>query len=175
MKKLHFSVQINAKKEKVWDVMLGDATYREWQGSVWEGSYYKGDWSEGSKVLFLAPHLAGPEESGWIGKVKENRKYEFISIEEIGHVSDGVERMTSEDERALFPMYQNYTFVDKNGGTEILIDIDFLDEYETIDGIGSLGDIKTIDGLSVRDEDRIYLERAWTKGLKAIKEIAERV
>ncbi len=175
MQKLHFSVQINAKKEKVWDVMFGDATYKEWKGSVWEGSYYKGDWSEGSKMLFLAPHLTGPEESGWIGRVSKNRKYELMSIEDIGHVSDGVEHIISKDERKSLPSYEDYTFVDKDGGTELLIDVDFLDEYETIDGIGSLGDRKTIDGLSVRDEDKAQLERTWSKGLKAIKEIAERV
>ncbi|MDQ5893468.1 MAG: hypothetical protein QG640_480, partial [Patescibacteria group bacterium] len=30
MQKIHFSIQINAPKEKVWDTMLGEATYREW-------------------------------------------------------------------------------------------------------------------------------------------------
>jgi hypothetical protein len=98
-----------------------------------------------------------------------------MSLENIGRVSDEVEHIISKDERKSLPPYQNYTFVDKDWGTELLIDIDFLDEYETIEGIGSLGDLKTIDGLTVREEDKARLEQAWSKWLKAIKEIAERV
>lgn len=39
--KLHFTITINAPKEKVWDTMLQDTTFREWtapfnpNGSSW--------------------------------------------------------------------------------------------------------------------------------------------
>ena len=44
MEKLHFSISIKAPKEKVWDTMLNDVTYRQWT-SVFNppGSYYEGD------------------------------------------------------------------------------------------------------------------------------------
>ncbi|MEX2593834.1 MAG: hypothetical protein WD426_13755 [Anditalea sp.] len=37
--KLHFSKRINAPKEKVWDTMLKDETYREWTSAFTEGSH----------------------------------------------------------------------------------------------------------------------------------------
>jgi len=163
MQKLHFSIQINAKKEKVWDVMLGDATYREWSRSYYiAGSYYVGDWSEGSKMLFMSTHYTGPEESGWISRINENRKYEFISIEHIGSVSDGKEDTTSEDVKLYLPSYENYTFVDKDGGTEVLIDIEIPDD-------------KIMHDLSLLDGYKNGLEEKWPKVLKAIKELSERV
>ena len=63
MTTLHYLIFINAPKEKVWDTMLKDETYREWTKPFCEGSYYRGDWSEGSKIIFLGPDpktLIGP-------------------------------------------------------------------------------------------------------------------
>lgn len=39
MNKLHFEVHINAPKEKVWNMMLEDATYRQWTEVFMPGSY----------------------------------------------------------------------------------------------------------------------------------------
>lgn len=82
MEKLHFSVQIKAPKEKVWDTMLDDETYRKWTTAFSPGSYYEGSWDEGSKILFLAPDENG-KLSGMTSIIAENRPYEFISIKHI--------------------------------------------------------------------------------------------
>ena len=46
MQTQHFSIMIDAPKEKVWHSMLDDETYRDWTAAFSEGSYYEGAWEE---------------------------------------------------------------------------------------------------------------------------------
>ncbi len=71
MEKQHFSIVIKAPKEKVWNTMLEDDTYRKWTEPFAPGSYYKGDWSKGSKILFLAPGEKGRDGNGEPDKRKQ--------------------------------------------------------------------------------------------------------
>jgi hypothetical protein len=129
MQKLHFSILINAPKDKVWHSMLDDKPYREWTKAFNEGSYYQGSWEKGSKILFLAPDPKTGEEGGMVSRIAENKPYEFISIEQLGIVQNGVEDTTSEAARKWAPAFENYTFNDKDGATEVLVDIDTEDEH----------------------------------------------
>lgn len=128
MQTLHFSVTIDAPKEKVWHAMLDDEPYREWTKVFSEGSYYKGSWEKGSKILFLGPDLKTGEESGLVSQIVDNKPYEFISVEHLGIISNGVEDTTSEEARKWTPAFENYTFTDKDGATEVLVDMDSADE-----------------------------------------------
>jgi uncharacterized protein YndB with AHSA1/START domain len=150
MQKIHFSIHINAPREKVWNTMLSEDTYPKWTSVFNPGSYFKGGWEEGSKILFLGPNPDGSGEGGLVGSIKENRLHEFVSIEYLGIVSNGIEDTTSEEARKWSPAFENYTFVDKDGGTEVLVDIDVADEY------------------------KIMFEEMWPKGLQMLKELAER-
>jgi hypothetical protein len=129
MQKLHYSITINAPKEKVWHTMLDDATYREWTADFSPGSYYEGDWSKGSKIVFLGPDPQTGEIGGMVSRIAENKPYEFISIQHVGMIKNGVEDTTSEEVKKWFPAFENYTFKEHNGVTEVLIDLDSLDEY----------------------------------------------
>jgi len=150
MQKIHFSIHINAPREKVWDTMLSDATYRQWTSAFNPGSYYKGSWEEGSKILFLGPNPDGNGEGGMVARIKENCIHEYISIEHNGVISNGVEDTTSEEARKWAPAYENYTFIDKDGGTEVSVDMDIVDEYKTM------------------------FEEMWPKALGLLKELAEK-
>ncbi len=151
MKKLHASILINAPREKVWEVMLSDATYREWTAAFNPGSYFVGDWSTGSKILFLGPNPDGtPGEGGMVSRIKENRRPEFMSVEHLGLVSNGVEDTESEAAKKWSPAFENYTFNEKDGGTELLIDIDVEEEYYAM------------------------FEEMWGKALPLLKTIVER-
>lgn len=130
MEKLHFTTQINAPREKVWNTMLEDASYREWTAAFNPGSYYKGDWSEGSKILFLGPNPENGQEGGMVSRVAENRLHEFVSIEHLGIYSNGIEDTTSEEARKWAPAFENYTFIDKDGGTELQIDLDIMPDFK---------------------------------------------
>ncbi len=150
MEKLHFEIHINAPREKVWDTMLADATYRIWTTPFSPGSYYKGDWSEGSKIIFLGPHPDGGGEGGMVSRIKANRLHEFISIEHIGMVQNGVEDTTSDEVKKWTPAFENYTFTPKDGGTMVLVEMDINEEYKTM------------------------FEGMWPKSLAILKELCEK-
>ncbi|OGU30545.1 MAG: ATPase [Ignavibacteria bacterium GWA2_35_9] len=148
MEKLHFKIDINSPKENVWNTMLDDKTYRAWTEAFAPGSYYKGDWNKDSKILFLAPGEKG--EMGMVSRIKENRKYEFISIEHLGVVNEGKEDTTSDEVKGWAGALENYTFKEKDGLTEVLVDMDINDEYKDM------------------------FEGMWPKALQKLKELSEK-
>ena len=136
MEKLRQSIFINAPRERVWDVMLSPDTYSQWTSAFSPGGYYKGDWSQGSKILFLGPGPDGSGEGGMVSRIRENRLHEFISIEHLGIVQNGVEDTESEAAKKWAPAYENYTFAEKDGGTELSVEMDIEEkEKENFDGM----------------------------------------
>ncbi len=130
MKHIHLSAFIKASPEKVWSTMLEDATYRQWTEAFNPGSYYQGSWDQGAKIVFLGPSPEGPGEGGIIGRIKENRLHEFVSIEYFGEVANGVEDTESENAKKWVGATESYTFSAKDGGTELVVDLDVMDEYK---------------------------------------------
>ena len=129
MERLHFSIDINAPREKVWKTMLDDQTYREWTTPFMPGSYYEGDWSEGSKITFLGPGEDG-KLGGMVARVKENRPPERVAVEHYGVVHDGVEDTSSAEAEGWAGAEEAYTFRQKDGSTEVLVDVDTAAEYK---------------------------------------------
>lgn len=144
MTDLHYTLRIAAPREKVWNTMLEDTTYREWSSVFMPGSHFVGDWSEGSKMLFLGPGAPEEKEGGMAAIVAGNRPQEFISLQYHAEIRDGVE----------VPMegtgYENYTFADIDGDTQITIDL-----------------------LNLPDEYQEMFDAAWPKALEKLKELAE--
>ncbi len=150
MQKLEKTIFINAPKEKVWDIMLGKDTYEEWTKVFCPTSTYEGDWSEGSKMLFLGTDENGENEGGMVSRVAKNVPYEYISVEHLGIIEKGVEDTTSEKAKSWAPAFENYTFNEKYGGTEVAVDQDLDDKY-----IKEFGEM-------------------WDKALEKLKELAEK-
>lgn len=132
MEQLKFSIKINSPKAKVWHVMLNDETYRIWSEIFHPGSYYKGRWDEGSRIDFLGPTENG--EMGMITRIKANRKEEHISIEFLGMYINGEEDYSSPEALAWKGGTENYTFIEENGFTELIILTEateqFVDEFK---------------------------------------------
>jgi uncharacterized protein YndB with AHSA1/START domain len=149
MQKLHYSISINAPIKKVWDTMLQDETYRQWTSAFNAGSYFKGNWENGSKMVFLGPDPETGKEGGMVSRIAENRPYEFISIEHIGIIHDGVEDTTGEEAKKWTPAFENYTFTEKDGVTTLDIEMDSLEENAEM------------------------FDEMWPKGLQKLKEVAE--
>jgi uncharacterized protein YndB with AHSA1/START domain len=152
MAKLHFSIVINMPKEKVWNAMLKDYPYRAWTQVFGPGSHYVGDWGEGSKILFLAPDENG-QMSGMIGRIKENRTNEFVSVEYIGVVLAGKEDTSSEEAKKWAGALESYTFKDVDGKTELLVDIE---------------------AAHVEEEFVEMFQELWPKALDKLKRLVER-
>ncbi len=151
MEKIYFSIEINASKQKVWDTMLDDATYRMWTKAFHPGSYYVGNWNEGSEIRFLGPDENGNLDAGGMySKIKENRRYDFISIEHLGIITQGVVDTTSDEVKKWAPAFENYTLEEIQGGTRLSIDMEISKEY------------------------RMQFEEMWPKALLTLKELSEK-
>ncbi len=156
MQKLHFKIQIQAPREKVWKTMLEDATYREWAKEFNAGSRYEGSWDEGSEIKFVGSDEDGHEYGGMYAKIKENRLHEYISIEYLGLIGlDGTIDTTSDEVKKWTPAFENYAFNEIvsgefSGGTELSVDVDTNDEYKEM------------------------FEKMWPKALLALKELSEK-
>jgi len=125
MEKMNFNVVINAAPEKVWKVLWTDDTYRKWTSAFTEGSHAETDWKQGSKVLFL-----DGKGQGMVSKIAENRPNEFMSIEHLGEIKDGVEDVTSNRVKEWAGSHENYTLKKVNGKTELHVDMDMNDEFK---------------------------------------------
>ncbi len=124
MEKLNFNVNINAPREKVWQILWGDETYPAWTAAFCEGSRAETDWQQGSKVLFL-----DGEGCGMVSEVAQRVDNEYMSFRHLGEIKDGVEDTTSERVKAWAGATENYTLKESNGATELLIDTDITEEY----------------------------------------------
>lgn len=145
MKKLEFKTTINAPREKVWSTLWDDATYRQWTTAFSPSSYAITDWQKGSKAIFT-----DGSGSGMVSRIAENIPYEYMSIEHLGEVKDGVEDTTSDKVKDWAGAHENYTLKDVNGATELTVDMDIDEQYADM------------------------FNDMWPKAMVKIKEIAER-
>ncbi len=152
MGKLYFSIVINAPKEKVWNIMLGEDSYRAWAEVFAPGSHYVGDWNKGSKILFLGPDKTG-KMSGMVSRIKENRLYDYVSIEHLGIVQDGKEEISSAAAQGWAGALENYTFKERGGATEVQVDLV---------------------GMDVLKEFKEMFQTIWPKALQKLKALAEK-
>jgi uncharacterized protein YndB with AHSA1/START domain len=125
MKTLHFSIDIRASRQTVWDTMLGRESYRLWTTEFAEGSFFEGSWEPGTRMRFLVP-----SGEGMVSEVAEHRPQEFLSLRHIGFVKDGVEDTESEMVKAWTPAYENYTLSYAGLSSHLTIDIDVTPEFE---------------------------------------------
>ncbi len=145
MEKQQFTITINAPREKVWNVLLGEKTYLEWTSVFAEGSQVKTDWKKGSKALFL-----DGKGNGMVSRIAENIPNEFLSIEHLGEIHDGKEDLTSERVSQWSGAHENYTLKSDNGKTNLVVDMDITEEFSEM------------------------FSQLWPKALKKVKEISER-
>jgi uncharacterized protein YndB with AHSA1/START domain len=126
IQKLHFSITINAPKEKVWDTMLDKETYKAWVNAAWPGSYYEGEWKEDSDLKFI-----GPDGSGTKAMLVEHVPYEHSFVKHVAVLeSGGKEDTTSDNAKSWIGTTERYTFTEKDGVTELAIDIETTPEWE---------------------------------------------
>lgn len=138
------NLEINAPKEKVWDVLLQDDFTRIWYAEFSEGTRAETDWQLGSKVIFR-----DNSGTGLLGTVLVNRPPEVLSVEYLGLVNGSTEDYDSEEARALKGSRETYRLSDKDGATQVAVEVDMAEEYYEM------------------------MSEAWDKALVKIKELAE--
>ena len=124
MQKQSFKILINAPREKVWNILWTDSTYRAWTSVFGEGSHAETDWNKGSKVLFL-----NDKGSGMVAVIEDKIPNEFMSFKHLGEVKDGVEDTQSERVQQWAGAHENYTLNSSDGKTELSVDMDITEEF----------------------------------------------
>ncbi len=146
---MEFNIEINASREKVWDVLFGEKTYPIWTTAFSEGSSVQTDWKKGSKALFL-----DSSNRGMVSKIVENVPNEFMSIEHLGMYDNGVEDYDSEQVKSWAGAKENYTLTDLGGKTNLDIFMEMDESEENKQMIDMFAEM-------------------WPKALAKVKELAE--
>ncbi|CAL1519050.1 SRPBCC domain-containing protein [Chitinophaga sp. MM2321] len=144
MKKLAFSITINASPQKVWDIIVGQDTYGQWTAPFAEGSSVETDWKKGSKALFL-----DGKGSGMVSEIVESIPGEFLSIHHLGEVRNGVEDPTAYQGNEWGDALENYTLKSLDGKTVWQVSLDMPDDFVA------------------------YMEETWPLAQAKVKELAE--
>lgn len=126
MQKLHFTIELSAPKEKVWEALWEDSNYRIWSNTFCEGSYAETDnWKEGSKVLFLSPG-----GNGMVSEVAKNIPNELMLFKHLGEVKNGIEDTSSENVKAWAGAIENYALSEEDGKTILTVSLDSTEEFK---------------------------------------------
>lgn len=149
MQEIQYEVTINATPERVWNVMLADATYRDWTSQFCPGSYFEGDWSEGSTIRFLGPDPNTGELGGMVSRIEKHDHPRHLVIKHVGVVSNGENVFEGPEVEAWAPSLEEYFFEPTPGGTLLTVRTDTADSY--------------VD----------YFNETWPKALARLKELAE--
>lgn len=122
MKRLEFSVEIKASKEKVWDILWNDESYRVWTASFIPGSYYEGEIIQGNNIRFLSPG-----QHCLFAVVEKVIPFQSIHFMHFGLVLDGV----SQDKTFQDDSIEYYDLLEIESGTKLTVKINTEDEYIT--------------------------------------------
>ena len=122
LNQMHFDIDIDAPREKVWRVLWDDASFRDWSSVFAEGSYAVSDWKEGSTVQFIDPS----NNSGMQAIIEKKRPNEFISFRHEAELKDGKVQPPA----AWSGAHENYTLTSSNGRTLLKVDLDAADEHQ---------------------------------------------
>ncbi len=127
--KINFSITIDAPRQRVWDVMFDDKSYGEWTSAFSPSSTFEGDWSEGSRIRFVGKDENG-NLCGMSSRIVANRKLEFVAIEHLGTISNGIDETAGTSDWA--GAREDYHFSEANGVTTVRVEQDMVAEYEAM-------------------------------------------
>lgn len=151
MEKLQFKTSINASASKVYNVMLGlsdKSNYEAWTALFNPTSSFEGTWEKGSKMLFVGQDENG-DKGGMVSRIIENIPNKFVSIQHYGLVQGNVEVTEGPEVEKWANGFENYTFEENNGVTNIIVDLDTTVEFVE------------------------YMNEAYPSALEKLKEICE--
>ncbi|MDQ5950915.1 MAG: hypothetical protein QG639_192 [Patescibacteria group bacterium] len=123
MNDLQFSVEIQATKEKVWDTLWQDQTFRDWASIIDPGTYMVGGLKEGNEIQFISA------ENGYgvTSLVEKVTPGEFLLLR---HSADTQEAGKRERDKQWTGTQEKYTLVEKDGTTTLVVEFGVPPELE---------------------------------------------
>lgn len=123
MKKIQFSIEINAAKARVWETLWEDITFRDWANIIDEGTYMKGVMKEGNEIQFISS-VSGYGVTDLVEKLNPN---DFVLFR---HGADTKESGQQEREKEWTGGTESYSLAEKNGVTTLIVKTDVPKEQE---------------------------------------------
>lgn len=131
MKRIQYTVDINAPIELVYDRMLGltsKASYEQWTAAFNPTSTFEGKWEKGSKMLFVGTDENGAK-GGMVSRIVDVIPHQFVSIQHIGMMQDGKEITEGPEIEQWANGFENYTFSATDGKTTVTVDLDTTEDF----------------------------------------------
>lgn len=122
MKEVQFKVEINASREKVWEVLWQDKTLKEWAGLIDPGTYMVGDLKEGSTVQFISAEGYGV--TSLVTKLIPN---EYVLFK---HQADTQNKGSNSRDDQWTGGRESYTLTHGDGTTTLVMSFDVPAELE---------------------------------------------
>lgn len=110
---LSFDTTISATKQKVWNVLWDDVSYRKWTAVFHEGSHAVSNWEEGGSILFL-----GPNGDGMYSMIEKMNTHNSIVFKHLGELKNG-ERIPTEWGAGT----ESYFLEEKDGITSLHVEL----------------------------------------------------
>jgi len=120
MQTQNYSTSIAASKERVWNVLWGDETFRDWASIIDEGQYMVGELAEGSKVQFLS----GDGGYGVLSLIEKLVPNEYVSIRQLADVKAGKEQPRTDGEGDWAGGRESYSLHEADGLTTLTVSLD---------------------------------------------------
>ena len=120
MKTTKFTTKINAPKEKVWDTLWNDSTYRQWTSIFAADSHAVSDWKEGSNIQFI-----DGKGDGMFSIIEKKIPNEQMSFKHLGELKNGIQ-----EKKDWAGAMENYFLSETNGVTELTMEMDINEEFE---------------------------------------------
>lgn len=114
MKEMQFVVEINASKEKVWNTLWQDETFRSWASVIDPETYMLGELKEGNEVQFISAQ-GGYGVTSLVQKYIQN---EFLLLR---HQVDTQGEGTETREKEWTGGAENYVLTRENGVTILTV------------------------------------------------------
>lgn len=140
MKEIQFSIEVKASKQKVWDTMWQDETFRQWASIIDPGTYMVGELKEGNEIQFISA------ENGYgvTSLVEKLIPGEFLLLR---HHADTQEKGEQERDKQWTGGKESYTLTEKDGTTNLTVAFDVpleLEEYFNVNYPKALEKLKEL-------------------------------
>lgn len=152
MEKIQFKIDIESTAKNVFETMLGlknIETYEQWTSQFNPTSTYEGNWEKGAKMYFIGTDEQG-KRGGMVSEIAEIVPFKFVSIRHYGMLDGDTEITEGEQVEKWAGGLENYTLIESNGVTTVIIDMDATEDY--------------VD----------YFKTTWPKALDTLQSIAEK-